>query len=221
MTSKPRKPGRAARQPKAAEKQTRKLPLFPIIGGGVAVVLVVTVFLTLGESGEAAEEFGDPTVTGESLPVLESSSADPAVGSPAPEVTGADFDGNPVSIVGGGTHKMVVFLAHWCPHCRNEVPQIQGWLDENELPEGVELYSVATSINSARENYPPSAWLEQEGWSPPIIVDDESQTVAEAFGLNAFPYWVFIDAEGNIVGRLSGGLGADAFAALAENLAAQ
>jgi thiol-disulfide isomerase/thioredoxin len=220
VTSKTRKTGRAGQKP-AAKPEARKLPLVPIIGGLAAVVLIVTVFLTLGDTSEAAEEYGSPSVTGESLPLFQDGADDPAVGTPAPEVTGADFEGNQVRIAADGTDKMVVFVAHWCPYCQDEVPAVQAWLDENDLPEGVELYTVTTAISSARENYPPSAWLEREGWTPPVVVDDEDQSVAEAFGLNAFPFWVFIDDAGNVAGRLSGGIGGDAFGALAENLATQ
>jgi thiol-disulfide isomerase/thioredoxin len=221
VSTKNRKGAGAGQRKPAAAQQTRKLPLLPIIGGLVTVVLIVTVFLTLGDTSEAAEEYGSPTVTGESLPVLDESSDDPAVGMPAPEVGGTDFAGNEVVVSNDGSRKIMVFLAHWCPHCQDEVPAVQGWLEENRLPEGIELYSVATSINSARDNFPPSAWLEREGWTPPVIVDDEAQTVAEAFGLSAFPYWVFIGEDGNVVGRLSGAIGAAAFSALVDNLAAQ
>jgi len=64
-------------------------------------------------------------VIGEPLPVYESSDADPAVGLTAPVLEGASFDGTPITI-GGPTDgpTLVVFLAHWCPHCNREVPEL-------------------------------------------------------------------------------------------------
>jgi hypothetical protein len=83
---------------------------------------------------------------------------------------------------------------------------VQGWLDSEPLPSGVDFYSVATSITETRENFPPDDWLEREDWTPPVVVDDEASTVAANFGLNAFPFWVFVYPDGTVAGRTSGGL---------------
>ena len=53
-----------------------------------------------------------------------------------------------------GTPKIVVFLAHWCPHCQAEVPVIQQWLDEGNLPDDVEMISISTSANELRGQFP-------------------------------------------------------------------
>jgi hypothetical protein len=86
------------------------------------------------------------------------------------------------------------------------VPIVQDWLDGDPLPESVDFYSVSTGISRTRENYPPSDWLQKEGWTPPVIVDDGTSTVAGAFGLPAYPYWVFLDANGAVLARVSGGV---------------
>jgi thiol-disulfide isomerase/thioredoxin len=125
----------------------------------------------------------------------------------APTVSGADWGDNPSSISADGRPKLLVFLAHWCPHCQAEVPIVQSWIDAGSLPVDVDLYAVATSIDRLRPNYPPSKWLEGEGWTEPILVDDELTSVARAYGLNAFPYWVFVAADGTVWGRVSGRLG--------------
>jgi thiol-disulfide isomerase/thioredoxin len=190
-----------------------------VVGGAVAVVLVVTIILTFG-SGSASEplEAGEPTVTGAFLPTLAELGGDPAIGLDAPEVTGADWNGDPVSISNDGRAKMIVFLAHWCPHCQNEVPIVQDWLDATDLPDGVDIYSVATDMRRTADNYPPSRWLEREGWEPPVVLDDAAGTVRAAFGLNAYPYWVFVSADGTVAGRLSGALPADSLDAVAASL---
>ncbi len=144
-------------------------------------------------------------VTGEALPTLTSTQGDVAVGLEMPVVTGISFDGSPQVLEPTGSPQAIVFLAHWCPHCQNEVTSLQPWLDGGGLPPGTELHSVVTAIDQSRGNYPPHEWLEREGWSPSVIVD-LTGVVADSFGLSAFPYWVFVDGEGRVAGRIVGGI---------------
>jgi thiol-disulfide isomerase/thioredoxin len=119
-------------------------------------------------------------------------------------VTGHDFDGGTVSIGGEGTPTAIIFLAHWCSHCQAEVPLVQSWLDSGGGVEGVDFVSVTTSSSSGAQNWPPSEWLEREGWSAPNIRDDQTNSVLNAYGGSSFPYWVFLDGDGNVALRLAG-----------------
>ena len=123
----------------------------------------------------------------------------------APTVQGASFDGSPVAIQPNGRPTAIVFVAHWCPHCQREVPVIQSWINANGMPQGVDFVSVATGIDPSGPNYPPDAWLAREGWTLPVIVDP-TNSVAMAYGLSAYPYWVFLDGEGKVVSRTTGEL---------------
>ncbi len=184
---------------------TRRFPLVPVLVGVAVVFIIAVVVLTF--EGEVGAEYGEPSISGDALPFLpDPGSSDPAIGMTAPEVTGSDFAETEVSITHGDTAKIVLFLAHWCPHCQREVPIVQDWLDSAPLPDSVELISVATNISSTRDNFPPSAWLDREGWSSEVIRDDQSSSVATAYGLTAFPYWVFLDDDGTVLARLSGGI---------------
>jgi thiol-disulfide isomerase/thioredoxin len=98
---------------------------------------------------------------------------------------------------------MVIFAAHWCPHCQREIPIVQAWVDAGGVPKDVDLISVSTAIDPTQPNYPPEAWFEREGWTLPIIVDP-TNTVAAAYGLASYPYFVILDGAGNVFGRLSG-----------------
>ncbi len=153
-------------------------------------------------SGAAAEA---PTITGTPLATFEGADGDPAVGQSAPEVIGKDFTGKPVTIAADGRPKVIVFLAHWCPHCQQEVPVIQAWVTAGGVPTEVDLVSVATGIDPSAPNYPPEAWLAREGWTVPVIVDP-TNSVAAAYGLSAYPFWVFIGPDGNVRARTTGGL---------------
>jgi hypothetical protein len=52
-----------------------------------------------------------------------------------------------------------------------------------------------------------------------VILDDERNSVAAAFGLPAYPYFVFVGADGTVAGRVTGRVGADQLTAIALSLA--
>ncbi|MDH3605895.1 MAG: TlpA family protein disulfide reductase [Acidimicrobiia bacterium] len=178
------------------------------LGGAVAVIgLVAVVISGAGGSSGGADHpdlQGDPVVTGDFLQQFPSTGVENSAGSPVPEVSGVDFDGNPVSIVKNGKPKMLLFLAHWCPHCRDEVPEVQAYLETNTIPDEVDFISVATSIDRGRVNFPPSSWLEGENWSVPVILDSAGSEAYVAYGAGAFPFWAMVDADGNLITRVSG-----------------
>lgn len=136
---------------------------------------------------------------------------DPAVGATIPTVTGTTFAGDEVTIAPDGTAKVLLFVAHWCPHCQREVPVLKEHLDDTPMPDDVELITVSTSVEPSGDNYPPQEWLEDEGWEATTIADDEDGTIAQTFGLSAFPYFVAVDAEGAVVARSSGELTPEQF----------
>lgn len=185
----------------------RKLPLVPIIVGLGTVALIATVLLTMSGGGG---EFASVTVTGTALPAY-NENLDTSLGMPIPRIEGTDFSGTPVTIdPTDGRPKMLLFLAHWCEHCQAEVPVVVQWLAAGNKPDGLDIYAIATSTNSARPNFPPSKWLEREGLEVPTIVDDRTYPAADAYGLTAFPYFVFVASDGTVAGRMAGRLPADA-----------
>lgn len=191
----------------------RKFPVIPAAIGGIvllAVVAFVVVQLQGGDEGASPGQTQPVTVTGQSLPRL-SATDDAALGRPAPEFSGRNFIGDPVEIKNDGRGKVLVFMAHWCPHCQAEVPRILDWLKENEAPEGVDIYGIATGTDESAPNYPPQDWLEKEGWGLPILVDDADDTAAAAAGLSAYPFFVAINPAGQVVFRESGELSMEEF----------
>jgi thiol-disulfide isomerase/thioredoxin len=188
----------------------------------VAVILALVAVLLSDGAGDdkgsdpvpaGVEQTRPVAVEGDVLPPR-AEGDDPAIGSVAPAVDGASFDGTPVTIGDDGRPKVLVFLAHWCPHCQRTVPFLADWFEANGLPDDVDVYGVATSTSSDRPNYPPSTWLTREGWTPPTLADDDSSTAAQAYGLTSFPFFVVIGADGQVVARGSGELGAPQWEAL-------
>jgi thiol-disulfide isomerase/thioredoxin len=206
----------------AAARRKQKQPPYLWIGVGVLVVaLAAAAIISSGgdddSSGSAAGvvETRSVSVTGAPLAQFpRDGSADPAAGKEMPDVTGQSFDGTPVSMTKDGKPKLILFVAHWCPHCQKEVPLLAEYLKENPL-QGVDLYTVSTSVQKNQPNYPPSEWLEEEGWTAPTLADSDDSNLADAFGLSSFPYFVAVDASGKVVARTSGELTTDQFAALA------
>ncbi len=181
-----------------------------IIGGVVGLGVVVWMASSIANEPErdASIGFGEVTVEGTSLPVLgDPSAADPTLGFQAPTVSGADWNGNPVSIEADGRPKIVIFLAHWCPHCQAEVPEVQQWLDEGGLPDDVDMYSITVLTDKLRPNWPPQDWLEDESWSVPVIMDDEQRSAVFAYGMAGTPFYVVLDGENRNLGRFSGQVG--------------
>ena len=122
-------------------------------------------------------------------------------------VSGTDFAGAPVTLESGGEPTVVIFLAHWCPHCQREVPVVQQWLDDGGLPEGTQILSVATGQDPTLPNFPPATWLEEEGWTPPVLVDDESRHCGHRFWAYELPVLGLPrQSAGNVAARASGEL---------------
>ena len=204
---------------------------FLVVAGVVAAVLVALLVALAagggngddsatdagGRSGDAATT-GTVTASGDPLPQFTDSTDDPAVGMTLPTLTGNDQNGDPMTIGADGRPTMIMFVAHWCPHCQREVPVVQQWVDDGRLPEAVDLVSVSTAIDANRPNYPPDAWLADEGWTAPVLVDGDN-TAAQAAGLSAYPFFVAIDGDGTVVLRASGELTTDELDTIASTLA--
>ncbi len=181
-----------------------------IIGGGVGLVLIfLLAFSIAGEQPvDASIGFGEVEVTGDPLPIFNSQSpTDAATGLVAPTVVGADWDDVESTIGPDGESKIVLFLAHWCPHCQAEVPVVQQWIDDGNLPADVSMYAVATSTDQLRPNWPPQDWLVAEGWTVPTIMDDQLGTVAVNYGMAGTPFYAVLDGENKVVRRVSGEIG--------------
>lgn len=184
----------------------KKLPVFPIVMVLVVILGATAIVLAWSQSKKKQELITpEVSVSGAPLPMMSDTPdpADPARGMIAPTVEGLDFEGKKVSITNDGQPKVILFLAHWCPHCQKEVPIVVKWMRENQIPPGVGFYSIATGNDEARPNYPPNQWLKREGWTVPVILDDKRMTIANSFGLRSYPYWVLTDSTGRVVTRFA------------------
>jgi thiol-disulfide isomerase/thioredoxin len=220
-TASARRPNPRAEAKKAAERRQRLI--FVIVGVAVVGLAVVIGVLSIGEGSDhvpVADVAGPVDVDGDTLPQHDANADDPAAGQPAPVVRGETFDGSPITVGEAGQAQLITFVASWCPACREELPILTDWLNEGNLPDEVDLIAVATSLDAGRPNWPPQDWFEEEGYPGPVMVDDADSTAARAYGLSGTPFWVAVDADGEVVWRSSGMVPMDQLSAIANDLAA-
>lgn len=209
--------------PTDARSRTRN-QLWIWLGLGAVVVLAAVAALVFSGGGDdsssptstvpatgggvAPGETQPVTLTGAPLVPLPESGADPAVGVKAPGLSGYDFDGNPVVVDPSKGPVMLVFLAHWCPHCNREAPQLMAWKASGAVPEGLQVIGVTTAVAPERDHYPPSNWIRNEmKWDWPVLADSADNEAVVTFGASGFPFVVILDTDGTVLSRWSGELG--------------
>jgi thiol-disulfide isomerase/thioredoxin len=173
--------------------------------GFVVVVAVTSANEQLGVP--SLEDIAGPvTVEGEDLVLLPQEGSDPLAGQgvASPVATALDLDGGEVVIGAPGQAQVLVFLAHWCPVCQQEVPVLVELIRAGGVPDDVELVAVLTGLDPGRPNWPPDAWLAKEGFVGTIARDAQGDRLMRAFGLRAYPAWAVIDSQGRIVTRRTG-----------------
>jgi thiol-disulfide isomerase/thioredoxin len=190
----------------------------------VAVAAVVGLAAAPAGAGTGLDDERSPkvTVTGKKLKASGDIATpdDPAIGKTAPELSGLSLTGKKTTFANDGTPRMLIFLSHSCPHCQAEVPRIVKLAKAGKL-DGVEVDTVATNTTTELPNWPPSEWLADEDWPyRPVLADDSDLRAFFGYGGEAFPYFVFVDADGKVAGRVSGELEPATLAGIAERLAA-
>jgi thiol-disulfide isomerase/thioredoxin len=209
-------------RPRPSAPPAKRLPIVPLAIGAVIVVLAVGLAIALATGSDESTDsdlaaFAPVTVQGTNLTGFTTTEGDPAVGEEAPRLVGETPEGTPVEVGGtsAGEPTLIAFLAHWCPHCQAELPLLVD-LDEQGAFEGVRTVAVLTGTDEAAPNFPPAEWLQDEGWTGDVLVDDETMTAATAYGLSGYPFLVMLDADGRVVARTSGELPAEDVVALVE-----
>ncbi len=177
------------------------------IAAAIAIAAIVAV-ATQSSSDDVVtgvEEFNSVEVAGDPLPQYSDSASDTAIGMTAPVLTGKGFTGNTI-VTGPGAPTLLVFLAHWCPHCQREVPLLVQWNRDGLVPSGVDVIGIATSSDPASPNFPPSEWLAREEFPAlwPVMTDSGEKTAAAAMGVSGFPFFVLLDSNGKVALRVSG-----------------
>ncbi len=188
-----------------------------VVGGGSSSSSTTTSTITLN-SGDVvtAAEFQPVEAEGEMLSQLEDPDNDLARGKIAPVVNGFGFDGAPLTIAPKGKPMLVVFLAHWCPHCNAEIPRLIEWKDSGAMPADLGVVGVSTGARDGAPNWPPSQWVIDKAWPWPVMADNEDQSAAVAFGVSGYPGLILLNGDGKVLARRSGEAGIDELKAWAQ-----
>jgi len=199
-------------------------PVVLIIGVVAAIVIAAGVIAVVAGGGgdsadapEAVAETFDVTVKGSPLPPFADGGSDSAVGMMAPALLGSSFDQSPrVVDPAAGTPQLVVFLAHWCPACNQEVPELVKWAESGRIPANLKLSAVSTEVREGSANYPPSRWIVKRNWPTdiwPVMADSPNSDAGNAYGVRSYPSSVIIGSDGRVLARHSGVLGLAAYEA--------
>ena len=208
----------AQAQRKAKNESSGSMKLFAYIAAVVVAAGVVGFGVTsLSKSdaepsastvigGVIPAEFQKITSSGDALEALGSAETDPALGKQAPALSGYNFAGAPVNINPGSDGKpmLLVFLAHWCPHCNAEVPRLNDWRDKGLVPADLRVVGITTSSRKDQANWPPSNWISEMNWQFEVMADSEEADAAFAYGVDGFPFLVLVNGQGKVVSRFSG-----------------
>lgn len=195
-----------------------------LVISGVVMAIVVAFVVAVVAGGDSSDDASTPdstssasiipsgatenqpvVVTGTALLPLLDEYADPAVGQTAPSLTGATFDGSPITVTPGADgDTLLVFLAHWCPHCNAEIPVLLDWQAAGGVPDGLSVVGISTAVSAERPNYPPSEWIAAKGWTWPVLADSVQQDAAAAYGVSGYPFLVIVGSDGTVKARTSG-----------------
>ncbi len=229
----PKKDKKSNKSAKAAANPANNPVANPNEGGNKFFMLAIGAILVLGIAGlalvvtnrEVTDLDGPQTaaveIESDAVPlpptpgqVSVDPSADPVIGTQLPVVSGTDFTDTPITIENDGRAKAVYFLAHWCPHCQEEVPNVVELVEDGRKPDNLDIYAISTSVDASRGNFPPVRWLDIENFTFPVIRDSDASEAFALMGGEGFPYTIYVDADNNVVARSSGTLGPDAIAEL-------
>ncbi|AKF06568.1 redoxin domain-containing protein [Sandaracinus amylolyticus] len=109
---------------------------------------------------------------------------------PAPALDARDLAGTPVSLEDLERPVIVHFMASWCGVCRAEEPNVAAVARDHDV------IAIATTSGSPDEV---RAWIESETeLDATRIVADPRGTLAQRWGVRAFPTSFYVDREGDI-----------------------
>jgi thiol-disulfide isomerase/thioredoxin len=129
-------------------------------------------------------------------------SALPKEGSKAPVMRAVTYDGKAVSTTSlQGKIVVLMFVAEWCPHCREELPALSKAWKEYGLESG-DIVGIVMMVSSSESKAieffksvnPPSNWK--------LVLEGED--TAESFGVPGVPTTVVIDRSWTVAGVFVG-----------------
>lgn len=122
-----------------------------------------------------------------------------AEGMPFTDIKGKDADGNPVALsdyIGKGNYVLLDMWASWCGPCKGEIPYL---LKLHNQYKNKGLTVLGLFVWDKEENLKKA--IEAEGIVWPQIVNVESQTVTDSYGVDGIPHIILFAPDGTILKR--------------------
>jgi peroxiredoxin len=91
---------------------------------------------------------------------------------------------------------VLAFWATWCIPCIGELAQMQGVYDRLS-PRGLKIYAISTDGPDTISRVP--GFVSQEKWTFPVLYDSDTQVLARYNPKGDIPFYVVLDAKGNIL----------------------
>ncbi|MCY3883761.1 MAG: TlpA disulfide reductase family protein [Gammaproteobacteria bacterium] len=116
------------------------------------------------------------------------------IGDAIPDFSGTRLSGEVISLAEFRDEQVVVldFWATWCQPCVQGMPTLQELHEElGELGVQVLAINVGEDIDTVRE------FIETEGYSFPVVLDQDSQTKSE-FGVQGIPQLFVVGKDGSL-----------------------
>lgn len=117
-----------------------------------------------------------------------------AVGEQAPDFELSTLEGEKIRLSDLEGQKVILnFWASWCPPCKKEMPEMQSFY------EAYHEEIVILAVNTAEKN-PDNAkkFVEENGFTFPILIDDDSKIGGDIYKALALPTTYFIGTDGKI-----------------------
>ena len=171
-------------------RETRRIPIAPIVVAALAVFAGLLFWVLLSADGNR-------TATADT----------PLLDQPAPSAAGTFDDGTPFDLSRRkGSWVVLNFFTHDCVPCIQEHPELIEFVDQQRTlgADGAEFYSIVQT--STRDEV--AAYFDEHGGDWPVVFDDDYDFQIE-FGVVQVPETWIIDPNGIVRGRVIGEVEAD------------
>lgn len=162
----------------------------------IALVLLLTLFACSPVEGDA-----ETTPPGEGTTSAHTSAPE-SNGTPAPDITVLNSDGEEVKLSDFFGKPIVLnFWASWCPPCKAELPDFD---EACKAYEGKVTFLMINLTDGQRETVEVAkSFIEEKGYTFPVYFDTKYEA-SYKYGISSIPQTFFLDANGNVVAQATG-----------------
>ena len=113
-------------------------------------------------------------------------------------ITLSDLDDDDITITSATKDDIHVlaFWATWCIPCIGELGQMKGVYD-NLQARGLKIYAISIDGPDTMSSVP--GYAQQQSWNFPVLYDPDTRVLARFNPKGVIPFYVVLDADGNIL----------------------